>query len=182
MKKLKIYMARKAVDLKCVTGKLRDIRSWRDQGDVLKVEFWVKDETDGVEHCFRLNTADVQVARGQRISVVTGTTGVVSDKILYIYNWNAQTQHSWLTDALYDRLGLFRYGGWLAFAKAFLVFMAALALHDFLFGTIKQFVPAALSWLVLLGTWAFFFYGVHKFRSQLPEAVKQVLPQLMPAD
>lgn len=181
MKKLKLDIGRKNLDLKCVTGKLLDIRSWREHSGVMKVEFWVKDETDGVEHCFRLNTADVQVAQGQRVSVVTGTTGVVTDKVVYIYNWNARTRENWLTSALYDRLG-FRYGGWTSFGKALPVFLAMVGIEDYLFSHFKLFLPSGLAWLALLGAWGYFFSGVRKFRSQLPKAVEQVLPQLMPRD
>jgi hypothetical protein len=147
----------------------------------MRTEFWVKDETDGVDHCFRLFTADVQLARGQRVSVLTGTTRIVTDRVLYIYNWNSRSEESWLTDTLYDRLG-FRYGGWISFGKALLVFLAIGGIHDFLFTNFKLFFPMPLVWLALLGAWGFFYSGVRKFRAELRKAVKQVLPQLMPQE
>jgi hypothetical protein len=162
--------------LKSVTGVIRSIRTWRAKGGHAQMEFWVQDEADGVEHSYRLHTDDVRFAQGHRVSVVTGTSGIVDDKVLYVYNWNARTEDSWCGEHVSNRLGYFRAGGWIAFGIALAVSFAL----GYLFMKLKLPVPLGVDLLILLGVWGYFFADVRRVRAQLREKVKQALTTLIP--
>jgi hypothetical protein len=184
VKTLTLHVGRKSVGLRAITGQVFNIRHWRERDDSVrrpniavddKLEFWVRDETDGVEYRYQLTNEDLSITRGQRISVVDGTTGRVKNRLLFLYNTNSRTSFSWCgADPLHRKLG-YDKGTELRVGVAVLAFFAT----GFVVGMLH--VPGTLGIAMVGGWagWAYFGRRAKAARERMSAAVKAVLPDLV---